>query len=103
MNLNTWGPSRHLQAEFEQSAYPCLARVMSALNVQVIQVQGTDEPARAALGRSGEPKASPDATQRVTPYFFSLEALDYFCEQNWRHFAMLTGVDNLPRRWFWHQ
>ncbi|UCE32180.1 MAG: hypothetical protein JSW68_04440 [Burkholderiales bacterium] len=105
MHVVKWGrrTSGNLLAEYDADRFPSIARVCAHLGLRPIEVRGDGEPSQVALGirdDAGDPEA---AEQRSTPFFSTLEALDFFCQRNLQSYLAIDRSATLPRRWFWQQ
>ncbi len=103
--LHTWGTSKsHRKPEqYDAERYVFVERVREHLGLSVTHTQGDGQPIQFALTerrQSDDPEA---AEKRVTPYFSTIESLDYFCPLNLQQFLALQPQRNLPRRLFWDQ
>ena len=101
----TWGLRRRSEPLeiYHPDQFPFIARVRSHLTLELIEVRGEGEPLQVALGQA-ENSIDPDATaERVTPFFSSLESLDYFCRLNLQTYLAVPGPAQLPRKWFWQE
>ena len=103
MHLNIWGISKRLAnlEEFDPDTYIFIERVRTHLDLTLIQIKGEGQPVQAALGEKNDDSDPDAATNRVTPFFSSLEALDYFCRLNLQRYLAFDPHHGLPRRWFW--
>ncbi len=100
----TWGLRRRSEPLeiYHPDRFPFIARVREHLALSLIEVRGEGEPLQVALGQA-EDSIDPDATaERVTPFFSSLESLDYFCRLNLQTYLAI-GPAHLPRKWFWQE
>ena len=105
MQFNTWGIGRRdeIASTFEPDSFPFIARVKSYLDLEIVEIKGNGEPVQIALGERSNP-GDPEAAQvRVTPFFSSFDALDFFCRLNLQHYLAFDPADGLPRRWFWEE
>ncbi|MFK7962366.1 MAG: hypothetical protein AB8C46_00220 [Burkholderiaceae bacterium] len=105
MQFNTWGIGRRdeIVSTFEPDRFPFIERVKSHLDLEIIEIKGNGEPVQIALGERTNP-GDPEAAQpRVTPFFSSFDALDFFCRLNLQHYLAFDPADGLPRRWFWEE
>ncbi len=105
MQFNTWGIGRRdeIVSTFEPDRFPFIERVKSHLDLEIIEIKGNGEPVQIALGERANP-GDPEAAQpRVTPFFSSFDALDFFCRLNLQHYLAFDPADGLPRRWFWEE
>lgn len=105
MRVNTWGIGRRteLVREFDAEKYPFIERVREHLSLSFIEIKGNGEPVQIALGSAGD-TLDPEAVQaRVTPFFSSFDALDFFCRLNLQHYLGFDPSHGLPRRWFWEE
>ncbi|MGH1360240.1 MAG: hypothetical protein ACRBC3_15895 [Burkholderiaceae bacterium] len=105
MKLNTWGISKHPRniVNFDPNDHRYIEEVRLHLGLTLIEIKGDGQPVQVALGEPGN-QADPDAaTQHVTPFFSSFEALDYFCQLNLSRYLAFDPRCGLPRRWFWSQ
>ena len=103
MQFNTWGIGRReeLVRNFDADEYPFIERVRSHLRLELVEIRGNGEPVQIALGEQPD-AADPEAVRaRVTPFFSSFEALDFFCRMNLQQYLAFDPVNGLPRRWFW--
>lgn len=101
----TWGLRRRSEPLeiYHPDQFPFIARVREHLALELIEVRGEGEPLQVALGQA-ESQVDPDATaERVTPFFSSLESLDYFCRLNLQTYLAIPGPSQLPRKWFWQE
>lgn len=103
--LHSWGLNKtHRKPEqYNAERYIFVERVREHLDLRVAHTQGDGQPIQFALteqNQHGDPEA---AEKRVTPYFSTIEALDYFCQLNLQQFLALQPQRNLPRRLFWDQ
>lgn len=101
----TWGLRRRSEPMeiYEADRYPFIAKVREHLLLELIEVKGEGEPIQVALGQPRNID-DPDANaQRVTPFFSSLESLDYFCRLNLQTYLAVDDRSHLPRRWFWQE
>ncbi|MGE0313681.1 MAG: hypothetical protein AB7P21_18870 [Lautropia sp.] len=101
----TWGLRRRAEPMevYDPGRYPFIARVRDHLGLELIEVKGEGEPIQVALGQPRNVD-DPDANaQRVTPFFSSLESLDYFCRLNLQTYLAVDDRSHLPRRWFWQE
>jgi hypothetical protein len=100
----TWGLRRRAEPLeiYHPDRFPFIARIREHLSLSLIEVRGEGEPLQVALGQA-EDSVDPDATaERVTPFFSSLESLDYFCRLNLQTY-LAVGPAHLPRKWFWQE
>lgn len=105
MQFNTWGIGRRdeIVSTFEPDRFPFIERVKSHLDLELIEIKGNGEPVQIALGERANP-GDPEAAQpRVTPFFSSFDALDFFCRLNLQNYLAFDPADGLPRRWFWEE
>ncbi len=105
MQFNTWGIGRRdeIVSTFEPDKFPFIERVKSHLDLEIIEIKGNGEPVQIALGEranAGDPEA---AQVRVTPFFSSFDALDFFCRLNLQQYLAFDPADGLPRHWFWEE
>lgn len=101
----TWGLRRRSEPMeiYDAGRYPFIAKVRDHLGLELIEVKGEGEPIQVALGQPRNID-DPDANaQRVTPFFSSLESLDYFCRLNLQTYLAVDDRSHLPRRWFWQE
>lgn len=101
----TWGLRRRSEPLeiYHPDQFPFIARIRAHLALELIEVRGEGEPLQVALGQP-ENHVDPDATaERVTPFFSSLESLDYFCRLNLQIYLAVPGPAQLPRKWFWQE
>lgn len=101
----TWGLRRRSEPLeiYHPDQFPFIARIRAHLALELIEVRGEGEPLQVALGQA-ESQVDPDATaERVTPFFSSLESLDYFCRLNLQTYLAVPGPARLPRKWFWQE
>ena len=101
----TWGLRRRSEPLeiYHPDQFPFIARIRAHLALELIEVRGEGEPLQVALGQA-ESQLDPDATaERVTPFFSSLESLDYFCRLNLQTYLAVPGPARLPRKWFWQE
>lgn len=101
----TWGLRRRSEPLeiYHPDQFPFIARIRAHLALELIEVRGEGEPLQVALGQP-ENLVDPDATaERVTPFFSSLESLDYFCRLNLQTYLAVPGPKQLPRKWFWQE
>ena len=103
MQFNTWGIGRNeLESDFDPDDYPFIERVRIHLDLAVVEIRGTGEPVQIALGEQTD-KSDPEAVRaRVTPFFSSFDALDFFCRLNLQHYLAVDRRAGLPRQWFWN-
>lgn len=105
MQFNTWGIGRRdeIVSSFEPDRFPFIERVKTHLDLELIEIKGNGEPVQIALGERVNP-GDPEAAQvRVTPFFSSFDALDFFCRLNLQIYLAFDPADGLPRRWFWEE
>lgn len=103
-SYRTWGLGRRAEPLeiYDPTRFPFIARVSEHLDLRLIDIRGDGEPAQIALGEARNP-ADPDAVnRRVTPFFSSLESLDYFCRMNLQSYLAVDSK-TAPRRWFWQE
>lgn len=103
MRFNTWGIGRQETSvrDFDADEYPFIERVRAHLRLTLMEIRGQGEPVRIALGEPANP-GDPEAAQvRVTPFFSTFEALDFFCRMNLQQYLAFDPDAGLPRRWFW--
>jgi hypothetical protein len=103
MQFNTWGIGRReeLVRNFDADEYPFIERVRSHLCLTLVEIRGNGEPVQIALGEQAD-ATDPEAVRaRVTPFFSSFEALDFFCRMNLQQYLAFDPTNGLPRRWFW--
>ncbi len=101
----TWGLRRRAEPLeiYHPDRFPFIARVREHLSLSLTEVRGEGEPLQVALGQA-EDQVDPDATaERVTPFFSSLDSLDYFCRLNLQTYLAVDGPAHLPRKWFWQE
>lgn len=103
MQFNTWGISKNARIvrDFDPIEFMFIEKVRVHLELTLIEIKGDGQPVQVGLG---EPRneADPDAaTQQVTPFFSSFEALDYFCQLNLQQYLAFDPRNGLPRHWFW--
>lgn len=101
----TWGLRRRSEPLeiYHPDQFPFIARIRAHLALELTEVRGEGEPLQVALGQA-ESQVDPDATaERVTPFFSSLESLDYFCRLNLQTYLAVPGPAQLPRKWFWQE
>ncbi|MGH1358981.1 MAG: hypothetical protein ACRBC3_09485 [Burkholderiaceae bacterium] len=105
MQFNTWGIGRRdeIVSSFEPERYPFIERVKIHLDLELIEIKGNGEPVQIALGERIGPDDPEAAQVRVTPFFSSFDALDFFCRLNLQHYLAFDPADGLPRRWFWEE
>lgn len=103
MRVNTWGIGRRVElaSEFDPDKFPFIERVRDHLDLVIIEIKGNGEPVQVALGQSADGQDPEAAQARVTPFFSSFDALDFFCRLNLQHYLAYDPADGLPRRWFW--
>jgi hypothetical protein len=104
-SYRTWGLRRRSEPMevYDPERHKFIARVRSHLRLELIEVKGEGEPLQVALGHA-RGLDDPDATtERVTPFFSSLESLDYFCRMNLQTYLAVDDRSRLPRRWFWQE
>ncbi len=105
MQFNTWGIGRRdeIVSTFEPDRFPFIERVRAHLDLEIIEIKGNGEPVQIALGERPNP-GDPEAAQaRVTPFFSSFDALDFFCRLNLQNYLAFDPQDGLPRHWFWEE
>ncbi|MGB7180324.1 MAG: hypothetical protein WA888_14380 [Burkholderiaceae bacterium] len=103
MQFNTWGIGRRdeLARDFDADDYPFIERVRQHLGLNLVEIRGNGEPVQIALGESPNTQ-DPEAVQaRVTPFFSSFDALDFFCRINLQQYLAFDPSNGLPRHWFW--
>ena len=105
LRLNTWGPRRRagIASVYDDERYPSISQVCRHLQLTLIEVSGDGEPTQVALGERrilGDPDA---LRRRVTPFFSTIDALDFFCQRNLNSYLGIDPAAELPRRWFWEQ
>jgi len=105
MQFNTWGIGRRdeIVSTFEPDRFPFIERVKSHLDLELIEIKGNGEPVQIALGERANPGDLEAAQPRVTPFFSSFDALDFFCRLNLQNYLAFDPADGLPRRWFWEE
>ncbi len=105
MQFNTWGIGRRdeIVSTFDPDSYQFIERVRSHLDLELIEIKGNGEPVQVALGESVDGADPEAARHRVTPFFSSFDALDFFCRLNLQHYLAYDPADGLPRRWFWEE
>ncbi len=98
----TWGPAARgaLSLEFSQKKFPWIARVMLQIDAELLDV-GVDDQSRVALGIETRLQSGYLKRQLASPWIFSLDALNTFCEYNWAEYAKLSATQVWPRTWFW--
>lgn len=105
MQFNTRGIGRRdeIVSTFEPDRFPFIERVRAHLDLEIIEIKGNGEPVQIALGERLNP-GDPEAAQaRVTPFFSSFDALDFFCRLNLQNYLAFDPKDGLPRHWFWEE
>lgn len=99
-----WGLTRSAESAasvYDARHHPHVARVLEHLGLNVIELRAESEPVQWALGEQLDPQ-DPDArARRVTPFFSTVDALDFFCRLNLSTYLDLLPGAPLPRRWFW--
>ncbi len=103
MQFNTWGIGRRdeLARDFDPDDFPFIERVRVHLDLVLVEIRGNGEPVQIALGEQTD-KADPEAVKaRVTPFFSSFDALDFFCRMNLQQYLAVDRQAGLPRHWFW--
>ncbi len=105
MQFNTWGIGRRdeIVSTFDPESFPFIERVRNHLDLELIEIKGNGEPVQVALGERVDGADPEAATPRVTPFFSSFDALDFFCRLNLQHYLAFDPADGLPRRWFWEE
>ena len=105
MQFNTWGIGRRgdIADQFDPDHHPFIERVRAHLDLTVIEVRGNGEPVQVALGERTDPDDPEAARARVTPFFSSYDALDFFCRLNLQNYLAFDPSHGLPRRWFWEE
>jgi hypothetical protein len=100
----TWGLGRRADPLeiYDPTRFKFIARVMEHLGLRLIDVRGDGEPAQIALGEPRNPDDPDAVSRRVTPFFSSLESLDYFCRLNLQTYLAVDSKA-APRRWFWQE
>lgn len=101
----TWGLKRRSDRVeiFDPRHHLFIARVSEHLGLQLIEVRGDGEPTQYALGEAVNLDDADGACTRVTPFFSSLDSLDYFCRLNLQSYLAVKAPTALPRRWFWQE
>lgn len=103
MQFNTWGIGRRdeLARDFDPDDFPFIERVRVHLDLALVEIRGNGEPVQIALGEQTD-KADPEAVKaRVTPFFSSFDALDFFCRMNLQQYLAVDRQAGFPRHWFW--
>jgi hypothetical protein len=103
MQFNTWGIGRRdeLARDFDPDDFPFIERVRAHLDLALVEIRGNGEPVQIALGEQTD-KADPEAVRaRVTPFFSSFDALDFFCRINLQQYLAVDRSAGFPRHWFW--
>ena len=100
----TWGLGRRAEPLeiYDPGKFKFIARVLDHLGLRLIDVRGDGEPAQIALGEARNPDDPDAVSRRVTPFFSSLESLDYFCRLNLQSYLAVDSMAS-PRRWFWQE
>jgi hypothetical protein len=99
---NRWGTNRTgpISEDFDPKEQPSLARLMDELELDLIDVGGS-EPSQVALGRKLVPEEGEVPFVQVTPFFSSVSALEFFVGKHLNDYLGLTQSRKFPRRWFW--
>jgi hypothetical protein len=103
MQFNTWGIGRRdeLARDFDPDGFPFIERVRAHLDLALVEIRGNGEPVQVALGEQTD-KSDPEAVRaRVTPFFSSFDALDFFCRLNLQQYLAVDVRAGFPRHWFW--
>ncbi|MGE0798398.1 MAG: hypothetical protein AB7G13_04320 [Lautropia sp.] len=100
----TWGLGRRAEPLeiYDAAKFPFIARVSEHLGLRLLEIRGEGEPAQIALGEARDPNDPDAVSRRVTPFFSSLESLDYFCRINLQSYLAVDSKA-APRRWFWQE
>lgn len=87
---------------YDPARFPFIAQVIQHLGGRLLEIRGEGEPIQIALAEARR-TSDPDAvSRRLTPFFSSLTALDFFCKLNLQtYLSVETG--SAPRRWFWQE
>jgi hypothetical protein len=101
-DLPTWGPSAQgkLSDAYEAKQFPWIAKVMTQIDCELMDV-GAEDQSRVALGIETRLPSGGLRRQLASPWIFSLEALDTFCEYNWANYAKVRADELWPKTWFW--
>lgn len=100
----TWGLGRKAEPLeiYDPVKFQFVARVSEHLGLRLIEVRGDGEPTQVALGEARNPDDPDAVNRRVTPFFSSLESLDFFCRMNLQSYLAVSS-NSAPRRWFWQE
>ncbi len=103
-SYRTWGLGRRAEPLeiYDPHRFPFIARVSEHLGLRLIEIRGDGEPAQIALGEVRNADDPDAVNRRVTPFFSSLESLDYFCRINLQSY-LAVDAQYVPRRWFWQE
>jgi hypothetical protein len=98
----SWGPAARgaLSLDFNPKKFSWIARVMLQIDAELLDV-GVDDQSRVALGIETRLPSGYLKRQLASPWIFSLDALNTFCEYNWAEYEKLSATQTWPRTWFW--
>jgi hypothetical protein len=98
----SWGPGAYgaLSAEYTAKKYPWIARALLQIDAELMDI-GTDDQSRIALGIETRLPNGYVKRQLASPWIFSLDALNSFCEYNWLEYAKVSATQAWPKQWFW--
>jgi hypothetical protein len=99
---DTWGPAARgaLSKDYSAKRYPWIAKVLQQIDAELLDV-GVDDQSRVALGIETRLASGYLKRQLASPWIFSLDALNTFCEYNWPEYSKQSATQIWPRTWFW--
>jgi hypothetical protein len=100
--VDSWGPAARgaLSKEYSAKRHPWIAKVLNQIDAELLDV-GVDDQSRVALGIETRLASGYLKRQLASPWIFSLEALNTFCEYNWAAYSKVSATQVWPRTWFW--